>query len=266
VNLSALVPSLIESELFGHSKGAFTNATSQREGYFGRSQSSTCIFLDEIGELDLAIQVTLLRVLQSREFQRVGETNPQTFHGKIIAATNRNLSEEMGKGRFREDFYYRLCADIIHTPSLRQQLVESPEDLEMLVSLMTREVIKGDPEEADGLTREVVDWIRQHLGENYDWPGNFRELSQCIRNVMIRGYYTPSPRCDSGVPDNPRRQLAEAVANAEWSLPEVVRHYQSLVYALEGTYESAGQRLGINWRTVKDKVSPDLVERYQDSP
>lgn len=265
INLSALAPGLIESELFGHGKGAFTNATTKREGYFGVSKPNTCVFLDEIGELDLSIQVKLLRVLQSREFHRVGETRPRTFHGKIITATNRQLLDEIAAGRFREDFYYRLCADLIHTPSLHQQLTESPDDLEMLVGLQTQEMIPNCPEEADRLTREVVDWIRTHLGEDYAWPGNFRELRQCIRNIMIRGSYTPAPNRSSKGDGNPVRTLADRFANGEMKLSEVVRHYIALVYAKEHTYEAAAQRLDINWRTVKNKMSPELVGRYRNS-
>ena len=123
LNLSAIAPTLIESELFGHAKGAFTDAKTDRQGFLDETHCPRCgtVLLDEIGELDEHIQVKLLRVLQSREFQRVGDSQTRKFVGKIIAATNRDLAAEMEAGRFREDLYYRLCADRIETPSLQAQ-------------------------------------------------------------------------------------------------------------------------------------------------
>ncbi|HET8577681.1 MAG TPA: sigma-54 factor interaction domain-containing protein, partial [Methylomirabilota bacterium] len=115
LNLSALSPTLIESELFGHRRGAFTGALQDRSGWLDVCPQFGAVFLDEIGELDVAIQVKLLRVLQSRTFQRLGDTRDRTFRGKIIAATNRDLKREILTGRFREDFYYRLCSDLIST-------------------------------------------------------------------------------------------------------------------------------------------------------
>jgi DNA-binding NtrC family response regulator len=263
VNLSALAPGLIESELFGHSKGAFTSATKDRVGYLGQSQPHTCLFLDEIGEVDLAIQVKLLRVLQLRTFQRVGETHPQPFRGKLIAATNRDLKAEIRAGRFREDFYYRLCADLIHTPSLRQQLAERPDDLETLVSLLTRDILRNDACEAARLTEEVVAWISDHLGQDYEWPGNFRELGQCIRNVMIRGTYAPGSPHGRGPQSSAQRELAEAVTFAQLKFSDLEQHYISLVYAKAGTYIKAAEQLGLNWRTVKAKVSEVLASKYR---
>ena len=104
---------MIESELFGHRRGAFTGAVEDRSGWLETCGPHGAVFLDEIGELDAAIQVKLLRVLQSRTFQRIGETKPRRFEGKVIAATNRDLDEEIGAGRFRSDLYYRLCADVV---------------------------------------------------------------------------------------------------------------------------------------------------------
>ncbi|MCZ6664310.1 MAG: sigma-54 factor interaction domain-containing protein, partial [Gammaproteobacteria bacterium] len=140
VNLSALSPTLIESELFGHCEGSFTGAVRDRQGWFEVCPPLGTVFLDEIGELDPTIQVKLLRVLQSRRFQRLGETTDREFHGKIIAATNRDLSSAMRGGEFREDFYYRLCADVIRTPSLREQLAEAPDDLGNLILFIARRI------------------------------------------------------------------------------------------------------------------------------
>ncbi|RYG67550.1 sigma-54 factor interaction domain-containing protein, partial [bacterium] len=122
VNLSALAPTLVESELFGHRRGAFTGAVADRVGWLEQCPPRGTIFLDEIGELDPAVQVKLLRVLQSRTFERLGDTRTLSFRGKVIAATNRTLAKEIAAGRFRQDLFYRLCADVIETPPLRELL------------------------------------------------------------------------------------------------------------------------------------------------
>ncbi len=133
VNLAALSPTLIESELFGHRQGAFTGAIADRIGWFERCPASGAVFLDEIGELDPALQVKLLRVAQSRDYSRLGESTPRRFGGKLLAATNRDLAAEMRAGRFREDLYYRLCSDCVQAPALREQLADRPAALAGLV-------------------------------------------------------------------------------------------------------------------------------------
>ena len=120
MNLSALAPALIGSELFGHRKGAFNGVIRDREGLLETAGVDGKVFLDEIGELNQSIQVKLLRVLQSRKFSRVGETQQRQFFGKIVVAKNRDPVQEMTAGRFREDLYYRLCADMIHMPTLQE--------------------------------------------------------------------------------------------------------------------------------------------------
>src|SRR5262249_2233744 len=128
LNPSALSPTLIESELFGHRRGAFTGAVQDRAGWREGGRRLGTVFLDEIGELEPALQVKLLRVLQTRTFQRLGDTRDRRFHGKIIAATNRELATEMAAGRFRKDLYYRLCSDIVVTPALQEHLRPPPGD------------------------------------------------------------------------------------------------------------------------------------------
>src|SRR5690348_9691628 len=146
LNLSALSPTLIESELFGHRRGAFTGALEDRIGWLETCQPLGTVFLDEIGELDPAIQVKLLRVLQTRTFQRLGDTKTRQFRGKIIAATNRDLAREMGDRRFRQDFYYRICSDLITTPSLRDQLAECPDDLRSMILFIARRIVDEEAE------------------------------------------------------------------------------------------------------------------------
>jgi DNA-binding NtrC family response regulator len=252
VNLSALSPMLIESELFGHRRGAFTGAVADRVGWLESCPPHGAVFLDEIGELDPAIQVKLLRVLQSRTFQRLGDTTDRTFSGKILAATNRDLVVEIDVGRFREDFYYRLCADRINTPTLREQLDECPEDLEHLLVVSARRVA---PEEAESLAGEVAQWIRKNLGPAYPWPGNVRELEQCFRNVMIHGSYSPaiSASTDAQNWEGTSRAIRAGALTAD----ELVRRYCRLVYEQCGSYEETAQRTALDWRTVKKKVASD---------
>src|SRR5262249_2927350 len=152
----------------------------------------------EIGELDSAIQVKLLRVLQSREVYRIGETQPRRFAGKVIAATHRDLEQAIDAGRFREDLYYRICADRIRMPTLREQLAANPEDLRKLVLIISRSV--AGPELSQGLADEVHGWIDENLGANYPWPGNIRELEQCVKNILVRGEYD-TRRVDIRLPD-----------------------------------------------------------------
>ena len=263
VNLSALSPTLIESELFGHVKGAFTGAGTDREGWLEVAGEQGTVFLDEIGELDLSIQVKLLRVLQSRSFSRVGETQDRKFEGKFIAATNRDLSHEMAAGRFREDLYYRLCADMIRTPTLHEQIADCPDDLEYLAEFIARRVLTDLPEESHVLARETIDWIATQMGANYRWPGNTRELEQCVRNVMIRKSYRPAMQSRIPAGASPHEQFAHAVAEGRFSMEQLIQHYVSMIYATEGRhYGRASKRLDMDWRTLKLKLNQKLIEAY----
>ncbi len=279
LNLSALAPTLIESELFGHVKGAFTTAHKDREGWLERCGEHGAVFLDEIGELDPAIQVKLLRVIETRRFQRVGNTQALSFKGKIIAATNRDLAAEMHAGRFRHDLYYRLCADQVATPSLAEQLADRPDDLPDLVRFIAREVLVKrtvDPdgsglgraddgefaEEVEQLTAEVVAWIDRALGRDYAWPGNFRELGQCARNVMIRGSYRPARASrDHGERTGPVEGLLRQVREVELTADELLARYYAMAYdRSDGSYTEAGRRLGVDWRVVKRRMDQEFLE------
>jgi len=260
LNPSALSPTLIESELFGHRRGAFTGAVEDRAGWLEVCRPLGTVFLDEIGELDPALQVKLLRVLQTRTFQRLGDTRDRRFHGKIIAATNRDLSSEMAHGRFRKDLYYRLCSDIIVTPSLAEQLHAAPGERGALVRFLAGRVA-GDAE-AEPLAQETERWIDAHLGNGYDWPGNVRELEQCVRNVMIRGEYRP-PRAANV---SARRRVAEEMLAGALSADELLRRYCTLVYAETRSYQETARRLDLDRRTVKDKVDPELLTRLGAEP
>lgn len=256
VNLSALSPTLIESELFGHRRGAFTGAIEDRAGWFERCPGCGTIFLDEVGDLDPAIQVKLLRVLQGRVFQRVGETEARRFAGKIVAATNRDMGAAQDEGRFRSDLYYRLCSDIIEAPSLRAQLDDSPEELARLVGFLAHE-LAGD--EGASLGEEVVRCVEESVGMDYAWPGNVRELEQCVRNVMVRGAY----RAPAEPSATEMERLTSAVGECTLSADELMRRYCSAMYAREGSYEAAARRLGLDRRTVRARVDGGLVAAFR---
>jgi two-component system NtrC family response regulator len=177
INCSALAESLLESELFGHEKGAFTGATSTRKGRFELADGGT-LFLDEIGELSQNLQVKLLRVLQERTFERVGGTKPITVDIRIIAATNKNLREEIAAGSFREDLFYRLNVLHIALPPLR----ERSEDIRLLVNHF---IIKYAAERKADIPVKGIDREVERLFFDYDWPGNVRELENVIERAMI---------------------------------------------------------------------------------
>lgn len=248
INVAALSPTLIESELFGHRRGSFTGAIADRKGWLEACPPMGSVFLDEFGEMDLSIQVKLLRVIETRRFSAVGDTSVREFQGKLIAATNRDLPAEIHAGRFREDLYYRLCADLIQTPSLAEQIEDSPQNFRGLLLFMVRRAV-GD--EAEQCLPEVEQWVSSNLPLNYAWPGNYRELEQCVRNIVIRRSYRPIEAAgqDSFLSDlNAGRLKAD----------EVLAWYTALVYRQSGSYEEAARRLDLDRRTVKAKVDAYL--------
>ena len=179
INCAALVETLLESDMFGHEKGAFTGAVNKQTGKFSLANDGT-IFLDEVGELSLSMQAKLLRVLQEKEFIPVGGKTTQTTNARVIAATNINFSEQVEKGHFREDLFYRLQVVNIHIPPLR----ERKEDIFDLAQSLLR---RANKEMNRNVTRVSVD-VMQAL-QDYDWPGNVRELE----NVLIKSV-AMSPR------------------------------------------------------------------------
>lgn len=254
INIAALSPTLIESELFGHRRGSFTGAMSDRKGWLESCGAAGSVFLDELGEMDLALQVKLLRVIETRKFSAVGDTAMRDFRGKLIAATNRDLPIEIQAGRFREDLYYRLCADLIHTPSLAEQMRDSPAVLDELVHYMTLRTVG---EEAERCLPEVEEWIRTNLPADYAWPGNYRELEQCVRNVIIRRSYRPIGGARPVREDDFSRRYEAGEATAE----EVLSRYAAHLYRLTGSFEEAARRMKLDRRTVKKKVEAYLAAR-----
>ena len=175
VHCASLSSTLLEYELFGHEKGAFTGATSQKKGRFELADGGT-LFLDEIGEIDAQTQVKLLRVLQEREFERVGGEKTISVDVRVIAATNRDLKEEVRKGNFREDLYFRLAVVEIGVPPLR----ERKEDIDLLSLSFVKEVAKENGRDIDGISPHA----RKALF-SYSWPGNIRELKNCMESAVV---------------------------------------------------------------------------------
>ena len=175
VDCASLSPTLIESELFGHEKGAFTGAQSRKIGRFELAHGST-LFLDEIGELPLELQTKLLRVVQEGEFERLGSSQTLKIEARIIAATNRDLEEEVRKGRFREDLWYRLHVFPITVPPLRQRR----EDIPLLVQNFVNRFSRKMGKEITKIPQQVLETLQQ-----YSWPGNIRELENVIERALI---------------------------------------------------------------------------------
>lgn len=172
---SSLSETLLESELFGHEKGAFTNAESMHKGKFELAHGGT-IFLDEIGEINLSVQVKLLRVLQERKFERVGGESPIEVDVRVIAATNKNLEEEVKAGRFREDLYFRLNGIHIEVPPLR----ERKDDLPLLLNSFLERYNKENNKHITGFDNQSRSALYK-----YDWPGNIRELQHCVESSVV---------------------------------------------------------------------------------
>jgi DNA-binding NtrC family response regulator len=250
LNLAALSPTLVEAELFGARKGAYTGALQDRRGWLEACPETGTVFLDEIGEVDPGLQVKLLRVLQTGTFQRLGDTTDRRFAGKVVAATNRDLPAAIASGRFREDFYYRLCADVIETPALADRLREDPGELPVLLRALAARV--AGEAEAPALADRTEAWIAQHLPPDYPWPGNVRELEQCVRGVLIRGTYRPRAALR---PDGAAAMLTDAVAGGTLTAAQLLQRYCALVYAQTGenTSETA-RRLQLDRRTVRRHV------------
>ena len=175
VNCAAIPQGIIESELFGHKKGSFTGASENRKGYFEAADKGT-IFLDEIGELPLETQAKLLRVIEQGEFLRVGDTNLKKVDVRIVAATNRNLKEEVSKNNFRQDLYFRLKTVNIKVPDLKDHI----DDLEELVNRFALEFTARNDIPYKGFSKEALSAMK-----SYSWPGNIRELKNIVESILV---------------------------------------------------------------------------------
>ena len=243
VTLAAMPATLVESELFGHRRGSFTGAAADRPGRLEQVGRSGVAFLDEIGDVEPAVQVKVLRVLQERTFTRIGDATPRPFDGRIVAATHRDLPSLLAAGDFRADLYYRLAADVVTTPPLRELIGGEAGELSRLVTLACRRL---SPHDADRLAGEVLAAIEAGVGLAYGWPGNFRELEQCCRAVLVRGSYAP--------PMAARDELAD-VRSASLTMDELTARYCRLAVARHGTPTAAARAIGLDRRTVTARLA-----------
>ena len=248
VNCAALPETLLESELFGHEKGAFTGATARKLGRFQLAHKSS-ILLDEIGEMSPATQAKILRVIQEREFEPLGSTQTFKADTRVMAATNKNLEEEIKKGLFREDLYYRINVVTIRVPPLR----ERHEDIPLLANFFLKRFAKKNKRVIKGFTPRAVDLLMR-----YDWSGNVRELENVVERavIMARGeMITPME-----FPENLKEldvELKEPSLNlsAGRSLKEVEKEMILRTLAETGGNRThAADILGISRRTLQLKL------------
>ncbi|MFC1826597.1 sigma-54-dependent transcriptional regulator [Thermodesulfobacteriota bacterium] len=248
INLSQFPETLIESELFGHKKGAFTGAVEDHQGVFKRCRKYGAILLDEIGDISIAVQIKLLKVLENRSFTIVGGHCKERFQGRVIAATNKCLDDLRKEEKFRDDFYYRLCSDVIYVPSLREQIKEDPNSLEILLN-HTLERIIGGP--AANITIELKNIISRDMGPDYEWPGNVRELEQAVRRILLTKQYK-GDLCDAA-PIKPV-QFIKDIEDGNLNAQEIMTSYCSMLYEKHGTYEKVAEITRLDRRTVKKYI------------
>jgi DNA-binding NtrC family response regulator len=245
INLSQYPESLIESELFGHRKGAFTGAVDNHVGLFERCKAYGSLFLDEIGDISIPVQIKLLQVLQERTFTPVGSHNHKRFAGRVIAASNRSITELRRQGDFRDDFFYRLCSDVITVPTLRQRIDESPSELEQMANLL---VTRMTGEVSPNLTDMILETLKRDLPQDYTWPGNVRELEQAVRRILLtRHYHGDIMVLEPTLEDDFTQKIQTGTLKAK----ELVSQYCEILYQQFGTYEEVARRTGLDRRTVK---------------
>jgi two-component system, NtrC family, response regulator AtoC len=248
VHCAALSPSLLESELFGHEKGAFTGANERRVGRFEQAQGGT-LFLDEIGEIDASTQIKLLRFLGERTFERVGSNKTLTADARVIAATNKNLEDLVKAGTFREDLYYRLCVVEIRLPALRERRGDIP----LLAQNFLREFSKEMAKDVKDFTADALEALI-----NYAWPGNVRELRSALERavVLCRGDRItvrdlPAALRSGGTEATPQKVLAQDNLTME------AAEKQLIIRALketDGNRTAAAAKLGMSRRTMHRKL------------
>jgi len=273
LNCAALPENLVESELFGHEKGSFTGATNKREGRFELAHGGT-IFLDEISEMSLPIQSKLLRVLQFREFERVGGNRTIKVDVRVVAATNRKLEQSVEKNEFREDLYFRLNVVPVHVPPLR----ERDGDVALLAEAFSQRYIRKHGMPIKGLTPESMEALKSH-----DWPGNIRELQNVIERAVILcgedGYIHPeqlglTAPPQTGAGDAPTGSIKDSVptpqsAATESGAPAGIvsngapttlaeleqQHILATLAQCEGNRTRTAEVLEINIRTLRNKLN-----------
>lgn len=245
INLCQFSENLIESELFGHRKGSFTGAVDEHKGVFELCSKHGALFLDEIGDVSVPIQIKLLRVLQDRIFTSIGSHDEKQFKGRVIAATNHDISNLRKIGQLRDDLYYRLCSDVITFPTLQQRISESASELEILVeSLITR--ITG--EQNIDLNDLVLDTLKKNTSKDYAWPGNVRELEQAIRSTVLTHNYTSDSNCTNL---NLGDEFLHDFQAGAFTVSDLISRYCNTLYQRYGSYEEVARRTKLDRRTVK---------------
>jgi transcriptional regulator with GAF, ATPase, and Fis domain len=257
VNCAGLPANLIESELFGREKGAFTGAQAKQIGRFELAHKGT-LFLDEIAELPVELQAKLLRIIDSGEFERLGSPHTIKVDVRIIAATNRDLGEEIRKGRFREDLFYRLNVFPITVPPLRQR----SEDIHLMVTALVERMNKQMGKRITTVPREV-----EQILKSYAWPGNVRELENIIGRAVItteghvlrlaEGLGKDSPRVDEP-------QEATATGLREVERFHILRTLEAKKWKIEGT-TGAAQALGLKPSTLRTRMEKLDIRRPNNS-
>jgi two-component system response regulator AtoC len=249
INIGGIPENLLESELFGFEKGSFTGADKRKNGLFELASEGT-LFLDEIGEMPMPLQVKLLRVLQERKIQRIGGTVQIPVESRILAATNRNLSEEVKAGRFREDLFYRLNVVPILVPPLR----ERAEDLPWLCSRLLEKLAKSMGKKVTGLTTLAMNSLR-----GYSFPGNIRELENLLERALIfaEGEVITEedldlPKTSSTVVSTEEILSAPSLGSTLWELER--RAITECLLKWEGNQTKAAEELGITRRTMFNKI------------
>lgn len=248
INLSQFPESIIESELFGHKKGAFTGAVDNHQGVFSRCKPHGAIFLDEIGEISIPVQIKLLKVIQERMFQVVGGHKNLRFHGRVIAATNKPLDELRQQGNFRDDFFYRLCSDVISVPPLNQQLKEDPGTLKKLLNHVIKRITGAS---SPDLLKSVLTVLEKELPRDYSWPGNVRELEQAARRILLTNSYRGDSR---EIPTDLQSCLHQGIDEGTMNAQEILTAYCTLLYQRFGTFEEVARKTKLDRRTVKKYV------------
>jgi len=248
INLSQYPEQLIESELFGHTKGAFTGAVDGHSGIFSRCSPCGAIFLDEIGDVSIPVQIKLLQVLQERFFAPVGSHKIERFQGRVIAATNKDLDKLREQVAFRDDFYYRLCSDIIEVPTLRRRLAEDPGEMDEILGFIVKRILGQRSAE---IVQMVGDFLYHNQPKDYGWPGNVRELEQCVRRVLLKNSYD-WPRYESS--GNSVSKISQGIDSSSMTAQQLLSDYCRILYDRFGTYEAVARTTQLDRRTVKKYI------------
>jgi two-component system response regulator HydG len=259
INCAALPESILEAELFGVEKGAYTGAATRREGRFERAHGGT-LFLDEIGEMPLSAQVKLLRVLQEGEIERLGGTQVVKVDVRVVAATNKDLQREVAEGRFREDLYYRLNVVAVRIPSLASRR----EDIPLLADLFLRRFAQKNAKRLRGFSPEALGAL-----EEYAWPGNVRELEHAVERavVLCRGEVIEPRDLPETVVQGPRGAAAQVIVPIGTPMEEVERRmiHETLRHT-RGDKTMAARLLGIAARTIYRKLEREPGAAPPDDP